>query len=283
MGGRAYQDDARSSQEDHRIIEDSSTGSIYSLDDEDVTDYFTGGLHRPTADIGDMEGLASLIKQVKVDKDGTGEIDPDEAKEHEETLKTAIDASANFLLNMGVVGTLLLSIQLPLLLAEAQPHMLVEVLTKKICGTLSLGEDDYFREDDSTAYQSIEVNWALLVLQQLASLFMLRSVYTNFRVVMETIKGYGHLTWWCVEPESQTWFMNAGHIVEFQGLANHLLPQFIKSLSIYALLTRGPLGLVACLVTYIFLRQEYQLFQAKSCSLICGRYALRVQKEKLRG
>jgi len=226
----------------------------------------------------DPEIIAAAIMQCQIDEN----VDSDEKREAvTDEMKDAVDASANFVLNISVVSTLLLSIQIPMLLAPVEPHPLISCYAEKWFGTTVIGEDDYFLQGDTMSTRPIQACWAIYIMEQLVAMCLLPSIYHNLEIVMVSAKGYGALTWWCPDLGSQAWFRNTVFIGQFQEAANTVIPEFILSLVPYIMLTRGPLLGFALIFVYRRVVFNFFKYDFMSKMSIATRFALKMKDKTL--
>jgi hypothetical protein len=189
-------------------------------------------------DHGDMETLAAWIMDAKVEQ-----LDEDDgvmAEELRQELDGMVHASANFMLNVSVICTLLVSIQITLLAAEASPHPLLAWLLaqaeKAMWGTHALTTN-------------VSEGFLLMVAQQLASLWMLSSVLDNLSFICTCAKTYGALMYWCADFDTRVWYSRTWNVQEPQGHIWRIGRDFCTSLVPYFCITRGPV--VAAALYYV--------------------------------
>jgi hypothetical protein len=169
----------------------------------------------PTQKIGDIIGLSALYADV--DDDGGKKAD-------------LVGAAAQFMLNVGIIATLLVTIQLNLIIRDAPVHPLVAqgavFVEEKIWGRQILVGDGS--------------DMLIVILQQLASLWLLISIRDILAFIIKSSKMYGALMYWCADFETRVWFSRTWCVQESEGKIKVLIRGFCRSLIPYVFLSRGP-------------------------------------------
>lgn len=79
--------------------------------------------------------------------------------------------------------------------------------------------------------------------------------------------------YWCVDLETKVWYSRTKSIQFVQSEINQLLPQIMKSLLPYILVTRGPFVALAFYIAARWLHKQYTLFNIKGRCLVMAKYA----------
>jgi hypothetical protein len=183
--------------------------------------------YEPTRKIGEVIGLSALFADVKYDDDGDGKADfEDNAEEY----KDLVGAAADYLLNVGVIATLLVAVQVELILDDAPVH-------DKVATGLGFAEKAMGGNEDGENLT--------FVLQQLVALWLLLNIREMVAFIVKSTKMYGALNYWCVDLETQVWFSRSWCIQETEGKMKEMVTGFCRSLIPYVFLSRGPLIAVA--------------------------------------
>ncbi len=180
--------------------------------------------YKPTEKIGEIIGVSALFADVKYDGDGDGLA---EFEENAEDYKDLVGAAADFMLNVGIVATLLVAIQLELILDDAPVHDMVA----NAAGIV---------EEATGIFGNGDGTMLIFILQQFCSLWLMLNIRDMLAFVVKSTKMYGALNYWCVDLETQVWFSRTWCVQESEGKMRYLVRDFCRSLIPYALLSRGP-------------------------------------------
>lgn len=174
----------------------------------------------PTKKVGDIIGLSALYADV--DDDG-------------ERKKDLVDSASRFMLNVGIIATLLVGFQLGLIASEVPVHpMVVEgvhYLEKKFWGEpIWIGSKEDLQHD-----------LVIIILQQISAICLVLSIRDMIAFIVKSNKMYSALMYWCVDFETRVWFSRTWCIQEAEGKIKVLIRGFCRSLIPYIFLSRGPI------------------------------------------
>lgn len=198
------------------------------------------------------------------------------------------EKAADFMLNVGVVCTLLVSVQIGVAMSEAEPWPLLAwfantYLDNIYMGTVTLAYDEFYKSTSASAdhkwiaEEPIEINIFITLLQQASTLWLLWYMLPNLLIIAKSTKAYGHLTWWTAgDPSAMRMFLDTPHIQQFQGQMNGLLPNFCISMCPYLLLTRGPIVALAVYAMSRYIRAKYRHFDATGQGILYEHFSRRI-------
>ena len=166
-------------------------------------DQFPMDWYKPTQKIGDIIGLSALYADVV-----------DDGKKAD-----LVSAAADFMLSVGIIATLLVSVQLGYIANEESVHPMVAqgaiLVEEKIWGgPLVFGDAG---------------DTAIFVLQQLNTLWLLLSIRDMLAFIVKSSKMYSALMYWCADFESRVWFSRTWCVQESEGKIKYLIRSFCRS------------------------------------------------------
>jgi len=219
--------------------------------------------YKPTQKIGEIIGVSALYADVKYDIDGDGVAD---FEENADEYKDLVGAAADFMLNVGIIATLLVSIQVGLILDDAPVHDMIAIGAGLAEEVMGVGEDG---------------SMLIFVLQQLASLWLLLSIRDMIAFIVKSTKMYGALNYWCVDLETRVWFSRTWCVQESEGKMRILVTCFCRSLIPYVFLSRGPVIAIALELMQRSVVQQVMLQIEIAQRMITYKLAEKVQKDAM--
>jgi hypothetical protein len=170
----------------------------------------------PTDRVGDVSGVSALYADVDADVDKEGEI---------------AGAAGSFMMIVGVIATLLMTIQFQYVAYPPNVHPLVSnsliYLENKLWGKI------FFVQKFG--------DLSIFILQQLSTLWVLMGIRDVLTFVTKCIKMYGALNYWCVDAETRVWFSRTWCIQESEDKVRNLIQGFCRSLIPAIFLSQGPI------------------------------------------
>jgi len=235
--------------------------------------------------MGDMEGFSNWITSAKCDRDGDGNVNERELAAQKEEAQGKIDAAANFMMNVNIVTALLVTIQLGLVLTEAEMHPMMSAALNKLEETLHIGltwyYDSAYYSKGSVTEEAVEVHVLTYVAQHLATIWMLFSIRQGLSLIVKTSKAYGHIMYWAADVETKLWYCQSGQVMWVQGYINGAGRDFLMSLVPYVCLTRGPIIAAVFFYTGMWIGKDFGIFNGTGAAMLLVHQSRRVKSGML--
>lgn len=209
----------------------------------------------PTAKVGDIIGLSALYADVSDDGDNKNDL---------------VGAASDFMLNVGIIATLLVGFQFGFVTEDAPIHPSVSngaILIEEMIW----GGPIVFGDSGDTL---------IFALQQLSTLWLLLSIRDMLAFIAKSTKMFGALMYWCADIETRVWFSRTWCIQESEGKIRNLMMSFARSLIPYTFLSRGPIIAIALEIMAQSIVYEFDVQVEIAKRMITYRLAEKAQKMK---